>query len=633
MLKKLFLDQTKKYEQAIATYEIANMLVDFVKGRKHYLSIGAEQGDIPVWDDIVIEKEIDYYIQVQVKRQTGGFGSQLDECVRNSYKTKTKNHNEGDLRELSPLDKTIKSLADWAVTIDLTNLNPKREFWIELPELTTPIKNGLQVKHLKDLCEAQIKQSVTTSQGLKILSKQSSNIRNCYDWLVSWCDFKDWDHILKALQFLKIKNSGTEVEIENQTEQKLKDVFVADKLKDVRLKILSYIGDNTTFTGAISPRNLLFNLKDYLHHDIATWTQYEKNNLQWNITGINDLEYNTDIERPLSVVPKLWSNSSKRSLIINAPILEGCKLSEGLMRLAVHQDGLTSTHITSKNDWKQAIKAKVGGTLGIGTDDFDKLTFIENKEQFTSVDCKLLTTINEQEKIADELNENMLIVAWALLKKGVDAKLLSMNTDKSTELRDIVDLRWKDWKQKLDNSPAEQKELLTSMLNPNAEGDDIIGYMRVGLKTVTLLIDGLFFLLIISVCLDMDGTGNWKRLSNGLTLNTICLQYWSGLAGNKKVKKITEDCHKLIGKEKTDLLIMSSVEASPSEILELTLIESQENKNTLANGKQLKLLVTHNIRLSQLIDKGEVQPLRTYTESLIEKNKEAIQEAINNVIS
>ena len=60
---------------------------------------------------------------------------------------------------------------------------------------------------------------------------------------------------------------------------------------------------------------------------------------------------------------------------------------------------------------------------------------------------------------------------------------------------------------------------------------------------------------------------------------------------------------------------------------------NQENKNTLANGKQLKLLVTHNIRLSQLIDKGEVQPLKTYTESLIEKNEESIQEAINNVIS
>ncbi len=57
MLKKLKLDQTKIYEQTIATYGIASMLIYFVRGRKHYLSIGAEQGDIDTWDDLVIEKE------------------------------------------------------------------------------------------------------------------------------------------------------------------------------------------------------------------------------------------------------------------------------------------------------------------------------------------------------------------------------------------------------------------------------------------------------------------------------------------------------------------------------------------------------------------------------------------------
>lgn len=53
MLKKLKLDQTKIYEQTIATYEISSMLVDFVRGRKHHLSIGAEQGDIDSWDDLI----------------------------------------------------------------------------------------------------------------------------------------------------------------------------------------------------------------------------------------------------------------------------------------------------------------------------------------------------------------------------------------------------------------------------------------------------------------------------------------------------------------------------------------------------------------------------------------------------
>ena len=55
MLAKLRLDQTKKYEQALAAYEIAVMLVDFALGRKHYMRIGSEQGGISKWDDIVIE--------------------------------------------------------------------------------------------------------------------------------------------------------------------------------------------------------------------------------------------------------------------------------------------------------------------------------------------------------------------------------------------------------------------------------------------------------------------------------------------------------------------------------------------------------------------------------------------------
>ena len=42
MLAKLRLDQTKKYEQAIATYEIATMLINFTLGRRHYMRIGAE---------------------------------------------------------------------------------------------------------------------------------------------------------------------------------------------------------------------------------------------------------------------------------------------------------------------------------------------------------------------------------------------------------------------------------------------------------------------------------------------------------------------------------------------------------------------------------------------------------------
>ena len=73
MLKKLRLDQTKVYEKCLALEEISTMLVSFVKGLPHHLAIGAEQGDIDKWDDLVIQTNNSDYIHVQVKRQTTPF--------------------------------------------------------------------------------------------------------------------------------------------------------------------------------------------------------------------------------------------------------------------------------------------------------------------------------------------------------------------------------------------------------------------------------------------------------------------------------------------------------------------------------------------------------------------------------
>lgn len=629
MLKKLSLDQTKKYEQAIATFEIAKMVVDFIKGRKHYLSIGAEQGDIKKWDDIIIE-ELHNYIHIQVKRQRENFGSNLDECKRNKY-------NQGrinEYRDLSELDNTMKSLADWSFNIDPVNLNHRREFWFELPEANTYIKKDLQIKHLKDLCDIHIKPAVTTSQGLENLALNDSNIKNCYDWLTTWCDFKDWNHILKALQLLKIKNSGTEPEIIEKTEQLLKEVFTSDKAQDARLKILAYTVENESFTGAIKPRNLLFELKKYLHQDIPTWTQFEKINYNWNVTGIHDLEFNTEVERPTSVVPLLWKNDAVRHLKINAPSNSCCKLSDSLIRLSIHQTGSLQTQYSNLSDWKANIKNKTGGTLGIGEEDIDQLTIVEDRDIYTSLDGKPLINISDQEVFASELEDKMLEVTWNLLKNSIENKILCMDTTHSSELRDAVDKRWNIWKPILDISPTEQNKLFKNMLHPYAEGDDISSSLRIGVKTVNLLTNALLMVIMVSVCLDEDNNGDWKKISESLSLNAIGLQYWSGIAGKpRNVRKISNDVLKIIGQEKTDILIMSDVESSPSDILDLTLADTIENTNTLASGKQLKLLVTDNIYLRHIIEKGDILALRSHLTSLIAKNQESKRKAIVTVIS
>jgi len=74
MLAKLRLDRTKKYELSIAVFEIAQMLAAFIEGRKHILSIGAEQG-IKGWDDFVVEESNGSHLHLQIKRQQTDFDS------------------------------------------------------------------------------------------------------------------------------------------------------------------------------------------------------------------------------------------------------------------------------------------------------------------------------------------------------------------------------------------------------------------------------------------------------------------------------------------------------------------------------------------------------------------------------
>jgi hypothetical protein len=623
MLAKLRLDQTKKYEQALITYEIAGMLIDFVLGRKHYMSICSEQGSISKWDDIVIEEEQNSQIHIQVKRQTSGdFGTHLDECNRNVF---LNGKRKGEKRDLSPLDETLKSLADWFKDIDITNMAPKREFWIELPELSTQIKKGLFISHLKDLCEVQIKSAVTTAAGLKAQANMDTNIKNCFDWLTTWCDFKDWEHILKAIQFLKIMNSGTETEIESKTEEKLKQIFVSDKVRDVRLRILSYTIDNTTFSGAITSRNLLFEVKDFLRSDIPVWTQFESDSSQWNISGIQDLELNTEIERSKVFLPNLWGNNRLSHLKVYAPYNKNCKISEGLMRIAIHQPSGQASFFTNRSDWEHNLKTKIGNTLGISQSDTSNLGILDNTEKFLSSDNRSLVTLPDQEKAAEELHRTMLSITWETIKTAMSVKIRAMSEDQSNELKFAVDARWGNWVTKLNTSPEDQKTLFKNMLHPNAEGTAINGDMRVGLKTVDLLVEGLLLSLIVSVCIDNNNQGDWKKITDTYRANTIGLQYWSGMAGQaSNIREIINNCKDVIGKENADLLIFSKVQASHSEVLGLKMGESMQRENTLADGKQLKMLVTHNLALRQLIEKGKLNELKEYFNSITAKTEEII---------
>lgn len=635
MLAKLRLDQTKKYEQAIVTYEIAVMLVDFALGRSHYLSIGSEQGDISTWDDIVIEKDKKSQIHIQIKRQTSGdFGSENDECIRNKYLQGKRKNIE---RDLSPLDETLKSLANWCKDIDISNISPKREFWIELPELTTQIKNGLQIRNLKDLCDVQIKPAVTTADMLQTQANTDTNIKNCFNWLTTWCEFEDWEHILKALTFLKIKNSGLESEIESKTEDKLKEIFISDKLEEIRLKILSYTIENTTFSGAIAPRNLLFELKEYIRSDINIWTQIDHIDNNWQIMGIHDLEINTEIERPCKTIPLLWSNERSRNLNINIAKVNDplTPIHESIFQLAIHLDGNVNGLCANWDGWKVHIENKIGGTFGVQEDDFEGIRISNNNASFNASGGKIMNTHAEREAFAKEMNHQMTKKTWKLVSEKISWRISQMETNQSQELRDAVEARWNVWQEIITKDESILIPLLKKIVHPNAEGEEILGHLRIGPKTKLLIADAVFTCLLISVALGSI-EGEIMKTEGGLSIGAIGLSWWSGPAGKtKKIRRIDEEesIDDLIGKEAYDILILSQSEQPEGEIYKQSISDSVKIDHSLAAGNNPKLLITKNRIFNSIIKKGSIDELQTYLKQKLKIYNESLTETLNNNIS
>lgn len=627
MLRKLTLDQTKIYEQTIATYEISKMLVSFIKGRKHYLSVGAEQGDIDTWDDLVIENNENSYIHYQVKRQNTDFSTH--NCTRDTIKRKNGNI---DRRELSTIDKSMRALANWLS--DPTNDINSKEFCIELPTSEVKFKNNLSVRNFKEFKQIHYKSDITTVEGLTELSKSDPSVKRIFEWLTTWCEFSSWAHILKLLSVIKIKDSGAEIDIESRTNDLLSEVFVDNKIEKVRLKIKSYVVENTTYTGAIKPRALLFILKEHLLPNVGYWTQYSKQDVKWSISGINDIETNTEIERPALVVPKLWNNDLLQNLKMNVEIRGTCKVTDSLLRMVIHQSGNANAYCRNGEAIKNTIENSIGGTLGISESDVQNISIIENTEIFDSSDSRHLINRAQGEGCSSALEKAMDIETWTRVSNLLDRKIDDMENLISTTLRDKLEKKWGLWKEQLTLDYDTIGGLFRSMVHPTAEGENIKGKYRVGPKTAQHLTDSLYLLLIISISLDPDNVGNWNTISDKYNLVSISLEYWSGEAGKpRKVRSIDEDGEVIIGRESANVLIFSKIKTAPNDIMDdLINTPSTQIINSIGDGKIPDLIMTYNKKFRKLINSGDFNEVQNYITRELRNTDKITESNIREVI-
>lgn len=621
MLAKLRLNQTAVYEQTIAAFEISKMLCAFVEGKKHILCIGAEQGDIVGWDDFIIQNCLSEFTHLQIKRQQTDF-TPLSSC------------NRIGTTEPTPLDRSLLSLANWISTYDPV-VNPKIHFFkLCVPHDGPLIKQNLELRNLRDFMVLHINAN-TTTQGLFNLQNVANDgvAKNIYSWLTTWCGFSDWDHIRKALQRLKIIDYRTETDIDSDSIDQLSRIFNNPLI--VLSLIKSYTQINSAYTSSISPRQLLFELKDYLLDTQKTWTQINNINGVWEISGIHDLESNTEVERPAKIIPLLWSNNRYRAFHINISQVSSslAPIHEGIFQLAIHLQGNVNALCANWDGWKVCLDSKLGGTLGDKEDDFDTLTISGNSAPYNVTGGMKINSNAERDAFGKEMTSQMIRTTWKLVSQKVSEKIENMDRgSQSQELRDAVDERWKSWEADLDNDMVTVTNLFKNIVHPNAEGRDILGYLRIGPKTKLIIADALFTLLLVSVALDPHNLG-LLRTETGLTIGAIGVRLWSGPSGEtRRVREIDDEdsVEDLIGKESSDILILSQSKQPENVIYRLPLAGSANLDHSLAAGRRPKLLITRNSLFNLVVKKGSISELRNYLEQKINKHRESLAGTINN---
>ena len=473
MLKKLNLKQADKYEIAFATHKIALMLVAYIQGRPHDICIGSEQGGIAKWDDFVIENAKGTKEYIQVKRQNTNFN---DDC---SFRDKiVQGERKGVFKDLSPLDESILSLAEWARKYYPEPPNPICNFFIVLPVNNIKIKKEFTIRNFAQFCNIEIN-SLSNVRGIESLAEENSHVRYIYDWLTTWCGFADWDHILHAIKHLKILITGNEEEFNSQTESILGTCF--SNPEKVRTNINSFSYKNSNFTSVITPRAIFSELYSFLLPDISTWTQYHNIGNDWQISGTHDMSL-TNIERAAPVVSSLWNPERRCELKFHAPIkTKDSLLSKAVIRMVLHLNGLANAQITSEDTWREISKNYVGGTIGVKEDDYEDINAFDCSVSFTSSDARDIDNLEKLDAEADSLNWEMYRTTWA--------KICSILTDKisnlpPSELRNAIAKRWSIWRNTLTMNEPKCFAFCKSMLHPTAESENILADIRVGPKTV-----------------------------------------------------------------------------------------------------------------------------------------------------
>lgn len=616
MRQKLRLLKADGYGFNLSAVLAVEMLTNFLAGRRHARWLGNEQGAIAAWDDIVLENYDRSLSHIQVKRQQGNFD---DHPAIRGYKkqTKTTPPSNPTLVPLSALDETMRALADWFRTAKATS-GLQRRFTIAVPSLQVLVKKEFPLKHFCNLClECNNPQVTATALAIRAANDKSTSL--IFDWLTTWCDYTDWEHILRTLRHVEVTEHALEAQLQARAIQELEEWFECPE--DVLDSIRIYLEDKVTDLGGTTPRLLLNRLRSRLRSDAHTWTQYSaaSTSTGWAIAGTTS-DAHGHIDAPDQTVPVFWHSDSLRQKKLNIAMsypkdgLRNAPLVGSLIRLAIHLKAPGHVSFNKCDVWTHGAAELLSNTLGIGPADLDhgNLHWIEQIDTLSPCDSRPLVSHADQRRETEELSQQMTSRVLVDLNARVcDAVALLPPGD----LQQAVELKWNELLTEFNADQAYCENFLTSMLSPASEGLGHLAAMRLGPKTLPILTDGILMFLAVKVAMAPECGPDYMRSSD---IRTICLRYWGGPAhGSKKARQIIdddsdEDVEDLFGKETAPIILMPAVSASPTEINRTRLADDAALADCFAAPKRPLLTISRTRSFRRIIATGSVDKLKEF---------------------
>lgn len=605
MIRRFRLEQKSHYERLVIAQRLSDMLEKFLDGRRAPLAIGAEQGGIEEWDDVVILHSQESFEHLQIKRQATDF------CTKNPDKksaVKTlKDGSSGPEPANSVIDSAFASLAKHA---DLGTFNslPDRQFQLTLLGAHLKIKDDLTVNHLDELCK------LCRQDGLDLddlANRKDGPTERTYLWLTTWCGFKDWGQIRDTLRRVTIVCVGNEAALEQRCAESLGRHFTDPKRALGRL--ITYITSDASDVSALGCHAVVRKLKDELRPDIETWAQYLLGDdvlpagRSWSFTGTHDLG-GVAPRSAQGVVEHMWSSQSgNRKLRIYAPytpsIGANLTLPSAILRMALHLPNGSQSLMLGEPAWRSSVGHEVGHTLGYTESDLKNLPWLENTECLACAQDHEFNTQGEVRAEADALASAMDDLVWQRLVQGVSKKF---NVITDPALAGAMETVWLEWLKGFTKNPESRRKFLEQLLYPETEGGNAKHALRLGPRTLDLLVNAVETLLLVAVGVGGTGT-DWASFPHCGQVLSIALRYWSGPAGSApEVRELSDDpLMTVIGPSPAPVVILSGVSKSPSELLNIGMADDAEAATSMAAERRPHLLVTrsgafHHLRKGNL---------------------------------